>query len=112
MALIKCKECGKEVSDKAETCPNCGCKIEKKKIEAPLMEVFCFISLIIACFCCLTGFKGMAIGYLITIVWLAIYENTYNKYKKDETVDCSVIKKTRNTILIFFILQFGIVIIF
>ncbi len=24
MALIKCPECGKEVSDKAESCPNCG----------------------------------------------------------------------------------------
>ena len=25
MALIKCVECGKEVSDKAPYCPNCGC---------------------------------------------------------------------------------------
>ena len=25
MALIKCPECGKEFSDKAPTCPNCGC---------------------------------------------------------------------------------------
>lgn len=24
MALIKCPECGKEVSDSAKTCPNCG----------------------------------------------------------------------------------------
>ena len=29
MALIKCKECGHEVSDKASACPNCGCPIEK-----------------------------------------------------------------------------------
>ena len=29
MALIKCTECGHEVSDKASTCPNCGCPIEK-----------------------------------------------------------------------------------
>ena len=27
MALIKCTECGKEVSDKAATCPNCGCPV-------------------------------------------------------------------------------------
>lgn len=26
MALIKCAECGKEISDTAEKCPNCGCK--------------------------------------------------------------------------------------
>ena len=25
MALIKCSECGKEISDKAIACPNCGC---------------------------------------------------------------------------------------
>jgi len=27
MALIECKECGKKVSDKASTCPNCGYQI-------------------------------------------------------------------------------------
>lgn len=36
MALIKCPECGKEISDKASNCPNCGCPIEQKsKIEEP-----------------------------------------------------------------------------
>lgn len=25
MALVKCPECGKEISDKAVNCPNCGC---------------------------------------------------------------------------------------
>ena len=24
MALVKCPECGKEISDKADSCPNCG----------------------------------------------------------------------------------------
>lgn len=28
MALIKCPECGKEISDKASSCPNCGYPIE------------------------------------------------------------------------------------
>lgn len=27
MALIKCPECGKEISDKAKACPNCGCPV-------------------------------------------------------------------------------------
>ena len=27
MALIKCPECGKEISDKAGACPHCGCPI-------------------------------------------------------------------------------------
>lgn len=30
MALIKCAECGHEVSDKAEMCPNCGCPISNE----------------------------------------------------------------------------------
>lgn len=31
MALITCTECGKEISDKASACPNCGCPIEHIK---------------------------------------------------------------------------------
>lgn len=30
MALIKCKECKREVSDKAKTCPHCGNPIDTK----------------------------------------------------------------------------------
>ena len=30
MGLIKCKECGKEVSTAAPTCPNCGTVIKRK----------------------------------------------------------------------------------
>lgn len=29
MALIRCKECGKKISDKAKTCPNCGCPLSE-----------------------------------------------------------------------------------
>lgn len=29
MALIKCKECGHEISDKATSCPNCGAPLSK-----------------------------------------------------------------------------------
>ena len=46
MALIKCAECGKEISSKASSCPNCGCPIEKetrkviltRAIGAPLVK--------------------------------------------------------------------------
>ena len=31
MALIKCPECGKEISDQADFCPNCGYSFEEKK---------------------------------------------------------------------------------
>ena len=33
MALISCKECGKEISDAATTCPHCGAPVIK--------DVFC-----------------------------------------------------------------------
>ena len=28
MALIRCPECGKEISSKADKCPNCGCPVD------------------------------------------------------------------------------------
>lgn len=31
MSLIKCPECGREVSDTVDKCPNCGFQIKKKK---------------------------------------------------------------------------------
>lgn len=33
MALVKCKECGKEISDKAEVCIHCGVEQKAKKEE-------------------------------------------------------------------------------
>ena len=35
MALIKCPECGKPVSDKAATCPNCGIDVQKAFMPSP-----------------------------------------------------------------------------
>lgn len=32
MALITCPECGKEISDKAENCPNCGYVLVKNEL--------------------------------------------------------------------------------
>ena len=44
MALIKCPECGKEVSDKAAACIHCGCPIQKVHTEQqyapPTQEVY------------------------------------------------------------------------
>ena len=33
MAIIKCSECGKEISDKASMCPNCGCPVSVMESE-------------------------------------------------------------------------------
>jgi DNA-directed RNA polymerase subunit RPC12/RpoP len=31
MALIKCKECGREISDQAQNCPGCGSPVNQKE---------------------------------------------------------------------------------
>ena len=39
MALIKCPECGKEISDQATSCPNCGYPISNEKKEERVVDV-------------------------------------------------------------------------
>ena len=38
MALIKCPECGKEISDKASACINCGCPVSEMKPQKPASQ--------------------------------------------------------------------------
>lgn len=38
MALIKCKNCGKEISDKAHACPGCGYKTEEDVINSDVQQ--------------------------------------------------------------------------
>jgi uncharacterized membrane protein YvbJ len=39
MSLIDCKECGKQVSDKATTCPTCGVSLEASSVEVNVDNV-------------------------------------------------------------------------
>ena len=34
MALVKCPECSKQISDQAENCPSCGYSIKKENSES------------------------------------------------------------------------------
>ncbi len=61
MALIKCPECGKEISDKAKRCPNCACSLKKNK--KVIIIVFSIIMLLVI---------GLIIFYIYS-------QNTYNK---------------------------------
>jgi zinc-ribbon domain len=47
MALIACSECGKEISDKATACPNCGVPI-KKTVEKKKEGVGCLSFIVVA----------------------------------------------------------------
>lgn len=62
MSIIQCKDCGKDVSDQAEMCPNCGFPVaksirdEQSKAEQPgclFLTVFLTISIPI---CVLMGY--------------------------------------------------------
>ena len=64
MALIKCKECGKEISDQATNCPNCGCPINDdtitKEVKASKkVAIFIIVILVIVCII------GFIFGYFI-----------------------------------------------
>lgn len=43
MALIKCPDCGKEISDKSEVCIHCGCPLNEttQSKEKPEEKVHC-----------------------------------------------------------------------
>ena len=71
MALIKCKECGTEVSSKAKSCPKCGAKPAKKT------------SLI-------TWFVLIIIAYLVYSASQS--SNTTSSYKKPASTEKSNIK--------------------
>ena len=50
MALIKCPECGKQYSNKAKSCPNCG--YQPRKSSAPIvMTITGVMSIVIAILC-------------------------------------------------------------
>ena len=47
MALIKCKECGTEISDQAKKCPKCGVKTEKAIKKSKYIKIFSALALTI-----------------------------------------------------------------
>ena len=42
MALVPCKECGKEVSDKAKVCPQCGVPLKLEMGCGTILLMFLF----------------------------------------------------------------------
>jgi hypothetical protein len=78
MSLIKCKECGKEISDQALACPNCGCPVTKENInmQQPIVKKKkshgCLISFLI--------FIGF-IAVLWTLLTSIVSDNSENNAK-------------------------------
>ena len=59
MALIKCPECGSEISDKAKMCPRCGCPVEEMNPNRPVMIKLCTLK-------APTGLNG---DQKVSIIW-------------------------------------------
>ena len=83
MALIKCPECGKEVSSNASNCPNCGHPIAQKErvIEKTVIKEKKKGS-------CLSKIL-MAIGFFVVIgvIGSALYDKSDDKPKKVSTTN-------------------------
>lgn len=47
METIKCSECGKELSNKAYVCPNCGVKLKNSKVEKIVIGILSIIGIVI-----------------------------------------------------------------
>lgn len=68
MALIKCPECGADISEKASVCPKCGCPLNiikqlifDKKIKRKKIMVRVFVAIFSAIFILVTG--GFVVSY-------------------------------------------------
>lgn len=67
MALIHCPECGKEISDTAKICPNCGVKIKKPgKVFTITMKKKTFQTIRI---CLIAGFAAIALSIAGTVYY-------------------------------------------
>lgn len=78
MALIKCPECGKEISDKAPTCTHCGFPIERPMVGIPTTILFTISPIWgIILFAYITGglsfsniIGGVAVGVILGILYI------------------------------------------
>lgn len=83
MALIKCPECGKEISNSVKKCIYCGyeLKVEKKSKRIPHIFVIVIIIFVIIC----VGIKLLSgrnanTGYYDNNKWGTSYDDIKNKY--------------------------------
>lgn len=61
MALIKCRECEKQISDKAKTCPSCGAE-QKKKFSILKGLLYLFAAFIVIAWIGSSGEKSVGAG--------------------------------------------------
>ena len=85
MALIKCPECGKEISDNASKCPNCGNPMYVKKKHSPLgivSVVICGISILFPT----PGYSKILAVLAMLLAIIDLVRQGKNKYIIDDWV--------------------------
>lgn len=136
MALIKCRECGNEMSDhakmcpncgvennimfcpecdkqlslKASMCPNCGCPIKKNKnITNEEINAFCLGGMITGIVSFFIDFFGLvsAIGLVISIIGLSKSSNTKNRTFAIIGIICSSIELILKIIQLINLISLG-----
>lgn len=99
--LIKCKECGKELSDKADICPNCGIKNNINQGTTIGLKIICFIIPIIGFIifavnilnkpkyakqCLISSILSIIIILLLTIIILVLNKETMGVIYRDKSL--------------------------
>lgn len=91
MALVKCPECGNEISDKAKSCPTCGYLIKRNDPKNRLHKVLISIILIIV----------LIVGIIITIIFTTNDKKTnFNKLEDEIFIHAKELQDTYGKISI------------
>lgn len=88
MSMIQCKECGKDISDAAAACPQCGCPVAKAAETAPAAPVAPAVSRrkkIMSAIGSVLGVLGV-----IAMILFNVFKDDLNKMAKDERVISSL----------------------
>ena len=86
MALINCPECGKQISDQAGACPNCGCPIGEsdlkatKKVNPKRKKAIILISCSVAVL-----LVAIAVVYILLIKPTLLYNEAVKEYERGNT---------------------------
>ena len=81
MALIKCPDCGREVSDRADKCPSCAFPLNQAYIRASSL-IGIGIGGIISAVAIGYVAGSFWVGLVLVIVALALASRMYLQYKK------------------------------
>ena len=106
MALIKCPECGKSVSDKASKCPDCGYPLcENDEIEEEIKESkFGVASLCIVCASIVFGWFNTNVISVLLAILSAIFGVVALKEENTKST-CGIISCV---LIVFLIIVYGL----